>query len=215
VRRNEFGGTFVSGLISSLACIFILLFLAVPAAYADPSLSEAHEDWFSLIYDESDELLFRATTGKLQKGFMSAFVIDSPLSACNRVLFTVTLSRAAEADADMLVEKLLGQMRVDRAPIRNIVYAVYLVEGSDTMHLTIENYDRSDTILAEIMAGRVARFKFNLGEDELYFNFSLMGATAAIMRADQLCRDYETTDPDKRYFDEEDGGNRDEDYFDT
>jgi hypothetical protein len=108
-------------------------------------------------------------------------------------------------------------MRVDEAPIRNIIFAISLLEGDDTVYLKIENADRLGTLLDEFIMGRTVRFKFSLrGDETLYFNFSLMGATAAIVRADTLCREYQDIDPDKRYFDDEGPRKKsDEEYFDA
>ncbi|MDP6737177.1 MAG: hypothetical protein QF732_11895 [Nitrospinaceae bacterium] len=194
--------------------LFLILFLGI--VWADPTQTEEHKDWFSLIIEDGDRLYFRATTGKLQKGIMGGLIIDSPMENCDSAVLKVTLGMRGPSDTTMLEEKLLAQMRVDSAPIRNLIYAMSLLEGDDTAYLTIENFDRGDTLLAELILGRIVRFKFTFRGEDRYFNFSLMGATAAIMRADKMCREYQDIDPDKRYFD--DDGTRkksDEEYFEA
>ena len=185
-----------------LPALAICTFATPSVADHAVSREETHGDWVSLAVDTGDGYFARAITFQFdENGEISTFNIDSPANDCDSVVFTINVNLSEIQEESFASPTLFGRFRVDRNPVHDLTYTLTIERGKNFISLYIRDWSRSDSVLEEIMSGRTARFKFELGDDSYYYRFSLKGSREAILRQDQLCR--ELGGDDEHYFRQE------------
>jgi len=178
----------------------LLLLLACSTSFADDhhvDAAENHGDWHSLIVHTGSFSFARAITLRVDdEGEISTFNIDSPVTDCSSVLFTVNINLSEIQDDDVESPTLFGKFRVDNRAIHDITYTLNIERGEDYISLIISDWSKSDSVLQEIMSGNTARFQFKIDGKAYYYRFSLKGSREAMERQDKICRQLSKDDDD-------------------
>lgn len=189
--------------------IFVVSSLAQLALALE--LEQSHGSWTSgILFIENGVVATRAISGIERKTDVIAFfALDKKNGACSGGLPNIVVNFPQGADKAGFVNTGFFQARVDVGEIIKGLWVSSANEmGDQTIFVSlILSTEEQSQLIQNIKTGDTLRVKLSTlekGDDDIYFNFSLSGSSAAINRATDLCS--ANQNDDKRYFEQKTSG---------
>ena len=178
------------------ACLFVLPSLAMGE---EAVLTRQHGEWLSGALLGPRPTRFRFLAEQIDAGSYTTFAIDVLEADCRKRFATLNVHLQEAFPQDLLSEGLAGSVRVDRHPMRRVVYRVGAQAGARMLFIFLVEIEGEDDFWKQVAAGQSVRFRFPTERKDYHLRFALRGFVEAQKRAFALCRS-PTSEEDRSYF---------------
>ena len=188
----------MQGILTLFMIVIVLQQTGVSRA-AESTLIEKHQKWETRVIQDGNTVVFRAHTEYSPRNDYIVLTLDRHAQQCSSLRMKMNIVLPKVAENDFASNALFGAMRIDDYPVRHLNYVISADRGDRVAIAKVTNFDREESLFAEIIKGQAVRFQLSVGDESYYLRFSLLGSTAALNRTRDLCHRFAALRPDPGY----------------
>lgn len=151
-------------------------------------MSRQHGEWLSGVTLGQRPVRFRYLAEQVDDAAYVSVAVDMIEGDCSKRFVTLNVHLPEALSGEFLSEGLEGAVRVDRRPMRRLVYRAGTQSGRRVLFIYLMEIDGEEGFWEEFAAGEAVRFRFPTDRKDYHVRFPLQGFAQAQQRALALCR---------------------------